>query len=119
MFMNLKVNVQEHFMQMLLRYINLRLDVKGQKGQFPPKRKVRKAFFSHLHYLKSVFLFKTIPESLDDLSILENEILEEIWSLNLPFPDQDKLLAYLTAIDAMFFLPPYCQLSSLYEKHGF
>ncbi|KNC98043.1 uncharacterized protein SPPG_09380 [Spizellomyces punctatus DAOM BR117] len=31
MMMNLKVNVQEHFMQMLLQYINLWLDVKGQK----------------------------------------------------------------------------------------
>ncbi|KNC98139.1 uncharacterized protein SPPG_06542 [Spizellomyces punctatus DAOM BR117] len=111
MMTNLKVNVQEHFMQMILRYINLRLDVKGRKGQFPPKSEARKAFFARLRYLKSVFLFETMPESLDDLSILENEILEEIWTLNLPFPDQDKPLAYLIAIDAMSFLPAYCKLS--------
>ncbi|KNC97948.1 uncharacterized protein SPPG_09423 [Spizellomyces punctatus DAOM BR117] len=119
MMTNLKVNVQEHFMQMLLRYINLRLDVKGQKQRLPLKSDARQAFFTQLHYLKSVFLFETMPESLDDLSILENEILEEIWTLNLPFPDQDKPLAYLIAIDAMSFFPAYCRLSKLFEQQGF
>ncbi|KNC96294.1 uncharacterized protein SPPG_08446 [Spizellomyces punctatus DAOM BR117] len=119
MMTNLKVNVQEHFMMMLLRYINLRLDVKGRKGQLPPKSDARKAFFTRLRYLKSVFLFDIVPESLDDLTAEESELLEEIWTLNLPFPDQDKLLAYLIAIDAMSFFPAYCWLSSLYEKHGF
>ncbi|KNC96821.1 uncharacterized protein SPPG_08022, partial [Spizellomyces punctatus DAOM BR117] len=104
---------------MLLRYINLRLDVKGWKGQLPPKSDARKAFFTQLHYLKSVFLFDIMPESLDDLTAEESELLEEIWTLNLPFPDQDKLLAYLIAIDVMSFFPAYCRLSSLYEKHGF
>ncbi|KND01623.1 hypothetical protein, variant 1 [Spizellomyces punctatus DAOM BR117] len=119
MMTNLKVNIQEHCMTMLLRYINLRLDVKGRKGQLPPKSDARKAFFTRLRYLKSVFLFDIVPESLDDLTAEESELLEEIWTLNLPFPDQDKPLAYLIAIDAMSFFPAYCRLSSLYEKHGF
>ncbi|KND02088.1 uncharacterized protein SPPG_02589 [Spizellomyces punctatus DAOM BR117] len=65
MMTNLKVNVQEHFMQMLLWYINLRLDVKGQKQRL--KSDARNAFFARLHYLKSIFLFDIVPESLDDL----------------------------------------------------
>jgi hypothetical protein len=37
MFTNLKIDVQQHFMQMLLRYINLRLDVRGQEQRLLPK----------------------------------------------------------------------------------
>ncbi|KNC96297.1 uncharacterized protein SPPG_09538 [Spizellomyces punctatus DAOM BR117] len=92
MMTNLTVNVQEHFMQMLLRYINLRLDVKGRKGQLPPKSDARKAFFTRLRYLKSVFLFDIVPESLDDLTAEENPLA---------------------------FFPAYCKLSGLYEQHGF
>ncbi|KND02386.1 uncharacterized protein SPPG_02855 [Spizellomyces punctatus DAOM BR117] len=117
MMTNLKVNVQEHFMQMLLRYINLRLDVKGQKQRLPLKSDARKAFFTRLRYLKSVFLFDTVPELLD-LTPLESEVLEEIWSLDLPFL-VDNPLAFAVVVDPMSFFPAYCRLSSLYEKHGF
>ncbi|KND02296.1 uncharacterized protein SPPG_02771 [Spizellomyces punctatus DAOM BR117] len=116
MMTNLKVNVQEHFMQMLLRYINLRLDVKGQKQQLPPKSDVRKAFFARLRYLKSIFLFDIVPESLDDLTAEESELLEEMWSF-IPLSDQP--LTYSVAVDPLAFFPAYCRLSSLYEKHGF
>ncbi|KND02057.1 uncharacterized protein SPPG_09034 [Spizellomyces punctatus DAOM BR117] len=60
-----------------------------------------------------------MPESLDDLTAEESELLEEMWTLNLPFPDQDKPLAYSVTIDPLAFFPAYCRLSSLYEKHGF
>ncbi|KNC97199.1 uncharacterized protein SPPG_09480 [Spizellomyces punctatus DAOM BR117] len=93
MMTNLKVNVQEHFMQMLLRYINLQLDVKGQKQRL--KSDARNAFFARLRYLKSIFLFDIVPESLDDLTAEESELLEEIWSLDLPFLI-DHPLAYVT-----------------------
>ncbi|KNC99816.1 uncharacterized protein SPPG_05193 [Spizellomyces punctatus DAOM BR117] len=115
---NLKVNVQEHFMQMLLQYINLRLDVKGQKQRLPPKSDARKAFFAWLRYMKSIFLFDIMPESLDDLTAEENELLEEIWSLNIPLSD-DQPLAYSVAVDPLAFFPAYCKLSGLYERHGF
>ena len=115
---NLKVNVQEHFMQMLLRYINLRMDVKGNKARLPPKSEARKAFFARLRYLKSVFLFETMPETFDDMSMVESEIVEEIWSLGLPFL-VDNPLAYAVAIDPMSFFPGYCRLSKLFEQHGF
>ncbi|KNC96371.1 hypothetical protein, variant [Spizellomyces punctatus DAOM BR117] len=114
MMTNLKVNVQEHFMQMLLRYINLRLDVKGRKG--PPKSEARKAFFARLRYLKSIFLFDIVPESLDDLTAKESELLEEMWSF-IPLSDQQ--LAYSVAVDPLAFFPAYCKLSGLYERHGF
>ncbi|KND02671.1 uncharacterized protein SPPG_08957 [Spizellomyces punctatus DAOM BR117] len=122
MMMNLKVNVQEHFMTMLLRYINLQLDVKGQKQQLPPKSDAWKsdawkAFFARLRYLKSIFLFDVVPELLD-LSRTESDIMDEIWSLDLPFLVNDPL-AYAVAVDPMSFFPAYCRLSSLYEKHGF
>ncbi|KNC97938.1 uncharacterized protein SPPG_06926 [Spizellomyces punctatus DAOM BR117] len=118
MMTNLKVNVQEHFMTMLLRYINLRLDVKGRKGQFPPKSEVRKAFFARLRYLKSIFLFDVVPESLDDLTAEESELLEEMWSLDLPFLPNNPL-AYAIVADPMSFFPAYCKLSGLYERYGF
>ncbi|KND03709.1 uncharacterized protein SPPG_08912 [Spizellomyces punctatus DAOM BR117] len=114
MMTNLKVNVQEHFMQMLLRYINLRLDVKGRKG--PPKSEARKAFFARLRYLKSIFLFDIVPESLDDLTAKESELLEEMWSF-IPLSDQP--FAYSVAVDPLAFFPAYCKLSGLYERHGF
>ncbi|TPX64341.1 hypothetical protein SpCBS45565_g05968 [Spizellomyces sp. 'palustris'] len=117
MFTNLKVNIQEHFMQMLLRYINLRMDVKRRKKQLPPKSEARKAFFSRLRYLKSVFLFETMPQSLDDMSTTESELLEEIWSLNLPL-HADQSIAYAVIVNPMAFFPAYCKLSSLYGQHG-
>ncbi|KND04638.1 uncharacterized protein SPPG_00355 [Spizellomyces punctatus DAOM BR117] len=116
MMTNLKVNIQEHFMTMLLRYINLRLDVRGRKG--PPKSEARKAFFARLRYLKSIFLFDIVPELLDDLTAEESELLEEIWSLDRPFL-VDNPLAYAVVVNPMSFFPAYCRLSSLYEKHGF
>ncbi|KND00292.1 uncharacterized protein SPPG_09210 [Spizellomyces punctatus DAOM BR117] len=116
MMTNLKVNVQEHFMMMLLRYINLRLDVKGQKQRLPLKSDARNAFFARLRYLKSIFLFDIVPESLDDLTAEESELLEEMWSF---IPLSDQLLAYSVAVDPLAFFPAYCQLSSLYEQHGF
>ncbi|KNC98892.1 uncharacterized protein SPPG_09322 [Spizellomyces punctatus DAOM BR117] len=116
MMTNLKVNVQEHFMQMLLRYINLRLDVKGQKQRLPLKSDAWKAFFTRLRYLKSVFLFDIVPESLDDLTAEESELLEEMWSF-IPLSDQP--LAYSVAVDPLAFFPAYCKLSVLYERHGF
>ncbi|KND03265.1 uncharacterized protein SPPG_09012 [Spizellomyces punctatus DAOM BR117] len=118
MMTNLKVNVQEHFMTMLLRYINLRLDVKGQKQRLPLKSDARNAFFARLRYLKSIFLFDIVPESLDDLTAEESELLEEIWSLNIPLSD-DQPLAYSVAVDPLAFFPAYCKLSGLYERHGF
>ncbi|KNC98695.1 uncharacterized protein SPPG_09365 [Spizellomyces punctatus DAOM BR117] len=117
MMTNLKVNVQEHFMQMLLRYINLRLDMKGQKQQLPPKSNVRKDFFARLRYLKSIFLFDIVPESLDDLTAEESELLEEMWSF-IPLSDNQPL-AYSVAVDPLAFFPAYCKLSGLYERHGF
>ncbi|KND04747.1 uncharacterized protein SPPG_00452 [Spizellomyces punctatus DAOM BR117] len=116
MMANLKVNVQEHFMQMLLRYINLRLDVKGHKQRLPLKSDARQAFFTRLCYLKSIFLFDIVPESLDDLTAEESELLEEMWSF-IPLSDQP--LTYSVAVDPLAFFPAYCRLSSLYEKHGF
>ncbi|KND00087.1 uncharacterized protein SPPG_04428 [Spizellomyces punctatus DAOM BR117] len=89
---------------------------KGQKQQLPPKSDVQKAFFAHLHYLKSIFLFDTVPESLDDLTAEESELLEEMWSF-IPLSDQP--LTYSVAVDPLAFFPAYCWLSSLYEKHGF
>ncbi|KNC99535.1 uncharacterized protein SPPG_04925 [Spizellomyces punctatus DAOM BR117] len=115
---NLKVNVQEHFMMMLLRYINLRLDVKRQKQRLPLKSDARNAFFARLRYLKSIFLFDIVPESLDDLTAEESELLEEIWSLSIPLSD-DQPLAYSVAVDPLAFFPAYCKLSRLYEHHGF
>ncbi|KND02043.1 uncharacterized protein SPPG_02547 [Spizellomyces punctatus DAOM BR117] len=54
------------------------------------------------------------------LTAEESELLEEIWLLDLPFlVDNPSGLAYAVVVDPMSFLPAYCRLSSLYEKHGF
>ena len=116
MITNLKVNVQEHFVKMLLRYINLRFDVKGKKRLNKDERDM---FFSRLRYFKSILLFDVVPESLD-MNALESDVLEEIWELILQHvAGKEEPLPYQVVADPLSFFPTYCKLSRLYEQHGF
>lgn len=121
MITNLKVNVQEHLVHMLMSYINLRLDVKKSLQDLPKKTKSteRKEYQRHLRYLKSVYLLGTIPSSLDNWKQVERTLLEEIQTLNLPSVGNDNPLAYQVVIDPLSFFPAYCKLSNMYETHGF
>ncbi|KAJ3213248.1 hypothetical protein HK099_007506 [Clydaea vesicula] len=116
MITSIKINVQEHFMKMLLRYINFRMDIKGNKRNLFPNE--FKNFCARLKFVKSILLLEEIPESLDDLNELESELLEEIWSLLIPYTEANSLIPYLVACDPLSFFPTYCALSLLYEQHG-
>src|SRR5689334_15519264 len=99
--------VQEHFIgivisfssqyltfsnQMLLRYINLRFDVKGNKQRLSGD--ARKAFFNLLHWFKKICLFEQDPTEEDLYYDLENNVLDEIWDILPP-------IAYSVVVYAM------------------
>ncbi|TPX51363.1 hypothetical protein SeLEV6574_g00338 [Synchytrium endobioticum] len=96
---NLKVNVQEHFMQ-------------GSGA--------RNAFFARLSWIKGLCLSEDVPteEEYASLSDLEQELLDDILTILLPVAvAHAEPVAYL--VDAMVFFPAYCRLSRLYEYHGY
>ncbi|TPX51640.1 hypothetical protein SeLEV6574_g00186 [Synchytrium endobioticum] len=97
---NLKVNVQEHFIQMLLKHINLCMDKKGNMQRLPKGSGARNVFFARLSWTKGLCLSEDVPtqEEYASLSDLEQELLDDILTI----------------------LPPVaCRLSRLYEYHGY
>jgi len=143
---NLEVNVQEHFKQMLLRYINLRLgkltnwiskscnaflplltkpflnaiDVRGFMHRHRNNPDLRRLFQQNLRKIKSFCMFETIPsqEELAVLSPLESTLLNEIWTI-LPSSAIQSSVPYIAASDAMSLFRPYCNLARMFETHGF
>ncbi|KNC99339.1 uncharacterized protein SPPG_09290 [Spizellomyces punctatus DAOM BR117] len=115
---NIKVNVQEHFVKMLVRFINYRLDVKNQQKRLLGAE--RMSFFARLRYLKQLFLLDDIPQTDDlDLSNLESALLEDIWNILLDrVIGKEGKLAYLVACDPLSFFPSHCALSRLFERCG-
>lgn len=112
---NIQVNVQEHFMKMLLRYIHLRMNVNQQR-----KAENWKEFVTRLHWFKSVLLLKEMPESLDNLNDLESSLLEEVWTLLLPHcQGKEDNIEFLVVCNPLSFLHTYCQLACLYERYDY
>ena len=116
MFTNLKVNVQEHFCKMLLRYINLRLDLKNIRKSIQSEEKSR--FLSRARKLKSAIMQDPTSQPMTDLNALELEIWKEIQTLQIPNISRDSLF-YQVVADPLLFFPSYCRLSQLYEKHNY
>ncbi|TPX49605.1 hypothetical protein SeMB42_g02555 [Synchytrium endobioticum] len=120
---NLKVNVQEHFMQMLLKYINLRMDKKGNMKRLPKWSGARNAFFARLSWIKGLCLSEHVPteEEYASLSDLQQELLDDILTILPPVAvgADAEPVAYLVTVDAMVLFPAYCRLLRLYEYHGY
>ncbi|KAI8819416.1 uncharacterized protein EV422DRAFT_621150 [Fimicolochytrium jonesii] len=114
-FTNLKVNVQEHFMQMFLRYVNERLGLKQVVLHL--RRAQRRHYYRRVHQFTKYATFEEYPteEEFARLTRIERTVLDELWAL---FPPQDEPLAYSLAVDAMAYLGAYCELSCLYERRG-
>ncbi|KAI8820529.1 uncharacterized protein EV422DRAFT_596745 [Fimicolochytrium jonesii] len=102
---NLKVNVQEHFMQMFLRYVNERLGLKQVKRHL--RRAQRRRYYRCVRQFTKYATFEEYPteEELARLTRLERTILDELWAL---FPPQIEPLAYSLAVDAMPYLGELC-----------
>ncbi|KAI8822539.1 uncharacterized protein EV422DRAFT_619011 [Fimicolochytrium jonesii] len=119
-FTNLKVNVQEHFMQMFLRYVNERLGLKQvvlHLRRAGVNRVQRRHYYQRVRQFKKYATFEEFPteEEFARLTRLERTVLDKLWAL---FPPQDEPLAYSLAVDAMPYLGAYCELSRLYEHCG-
>ncbi|KAI8824436.1 uncharacterized protein EV422DRAFT_320470 [Fimicolochytrium jonesii] len=119
-FTNLKVNVQEHFIQMLLRYVNERLGLKQvvlHLRRAGVNRAQRRRYYQRFRQFTKYATFEEFPteEEFARLTRLERTVLDELWAL---FPPQDEPLAYSLAVDAMPYLGAYCELSRLYERRG-
>ncbi|KAI8821429.1 uncharacterized protein EV422DRAFT_619774 [Fimicolochytrium jonesii] len=117
---NLKVNVQEHFMQMLLRYINERIGLKQvalHLWRARVNRAQRREYYQRVRQFTKFGTFEEFPteEEFARLTRLERTVLDELWAL---CPPQDEPLAYSLAVDAMPYLGAYCELSRLYERRG-
>ncbi|KAI8819989.1 uncharacterized protein EV422DRAFT_94556 [Fimicolochytrium jonesii] len=117
---NLKVNVQEHFMQMLLRYINERIGLKQvalHLRRARVNRAQRRQYYQRVRHFTKFATFEEFPteEDFARLTRLERTVLDESWAL---FPAQDEPLAYSLAVDAMPYLGAHCELSRLYERRG-
>jgi len=115
LFTNLKVNVQEHFVQMLLRYCNFRFRLKDKKKVV--SREEFKRFNSRLAQFKSMILNLTSEKDLE-LTDLEKGVYTEIGPL-LEGHSRDRPIAEQVATNAMNFFAAYCQLSKLYESNEF
>ncbi|KAI8826276.1 uncharacterized protein EV422DRAFT_601318 [Fimicolochytrium jonesii] len=119
-FTNLKVNVQEHFMQMFLRYVNERLGLKQvvlHLRRAGVNRAQRRRYYQRVRQFKKYATFEEFPteEEFARLTRLERTVLDELWAL---LPPLDEALAYSLAVDAMPYLGAYCELSRLYERRG-
>ncbi|KAI8823354.1 uncharacterized protein EV422DRAFT_611353 [Fimicolochytrium jonesii] len=98
-FTNLKVNVQEHFMQMFLRYVNERLGLKQvvlHLRRAGVNRAQRQHYYQRVRQFKKYATFEEFPteEEFARLTRLERTVLDELWAL---FPPQDEPLAYSLA----------------------
>ncbi|KAI8819505.1 uncharacterized protein EV422DRAFT_621215 [Fimicolochytrium jonesii] len=119
-FTNLKVNVQEHFMQIFLRYVNKRIGLKQvvlHLRRARANRAQRRQYYQRVRQFTKFATFEEYPteEELARLTRLERTVLDKLWAL---FPPQDEPLAYSLAVDAMPYLGAYCELSRLYERCG-
>ncbi|KAI8822878.1 uncharacterized protein EV422DRAFT_565736 [Fimicolochytrium jonesii] len=112
---NLKVNVQEHFMQMFLRYVKERIGL--EQVILHLRRAQRRHYYRRVRQFTKYATFEefTTKEEFARLTRLEWTVLNELWAL---FPPQDEPLAYSLAVDAMPYLGAYCELSRLYECRG-
>ncbi|KAJ3036018.1 hypothetical protein HDV00_003153 [Rhizophlyctis rosea] len=119
-FANVKTNVQEHYMQMLLRFINLRIGVKSKKKELSGRKEELKQFFARVRWLKRFFLLEAKPTNAEWVSLtpIERNLFDEIFDILPILPSSDPL-AYLVVSDPIYFLPSYCRLSRRYEYHGF
>ncbi|KAI8824893.1 uncharacterized protein EV422DRAFT_503678 [Fimicolochytrium jonesii] len=114
-FTNLKVNVQEHFIQMLLRYVNERLGLKQvvlHLRRAGVNRAQRRHYYQRVRQFTKYATFEEFPteEEFARLTRLERTVLDKLWAL---FPPQDEPLAYSLAVDAM----PYLGASQYFEHH--
>ncbi|KAI8820126.1 uncharacterized protein EV422DRAFT_620523 [Fimicolochytrium jonesii] len=105
-FTNLKVNLQEHFMQMFLRYVNERLGLKQvvlHLRRAGVSRAQRQQYYRRVHQFTKYATFEEYPteEEFGRLTRLERTLLDELWAL---FPPQDEPLAYSLAVVAMPYL---------------
>ncbi|KAI8821100.1 uncharacterized protein EV422DRAFT_619992 [Fimicolochytrium jonesii] len=90
-FTNLKVNVQEHFMQIFLRYVNERLGLKQvvlHLRRAGVNRAQRRHYYQRVRQFKKYATFEEFPteEEFARLTRLERTVLDELWAL---FPPQD------------------------------
>lgn len=69
---------------MFLRYINLRMDVKGNKQRL--QGDARKVFFDRLRWFKKVYLFAHMPSD-DEYAVLSDVKLVEGESLHRALPN--------------------------------
>ncbi|KAI9106282.1 hypothetical protein DFS34DRAFT_682302 [Phlyctochytrium arcticum] len=119
---NLTVNVSQNSMKMLLRYVNLRLDVKTQTKELKPQPKeVRHQYFSRVRYIKRLATSAEDPQPPEGVHLEDDEsaVIQEIRDLLPEMAREDGDLAYHVVVEPLTFFPAYCQLSSLYEQHGF
>ncbi|KAJ3177236.1 hypothetical protein HDU85_005947 [Gaertneriomyces sp. JEL0708] len=117
---NIKVNVQEHFVQMYHRYINMRLALKQNAGiikALPDGDEQIRVFYERVRRFKEYATFQVIPtqDECDSLPAPEWDLLQELWSL---FPPQDNCLQYQIVAEPLAYIGPYCGLSRLFEQHG-
>ncbi len=100
---NLKVNVQEHFMKMLLKFINCRFEIRQNRG--------KPSFTELLEKSKKVkdwICSENMDPTRQPLGI--ETLTDELKSLNLPFDGKNDL-PYLVKKDPLLFLPSYCVLN--------
>ena len=78
-------------------------------------------YYARLRLIKRVATFQNLtPEVAETLELDDNEfaVISEVWNL-LPDIASDGDLAYHVVVEPLTFLPAYCQLSALFEHHGF
>jgi hypothetical protein len=115
MYTNLLVNVQEHFPQMLLRYINERLQVKSIKKQL--SKDAKKIFNTRLNALKK-YLIRDVNDPPVDISYEEIYLHQELGWI-LPYDEySENPLSYRILTETEQFVAPYCRLAKLYENYN-
>ncbi|KAI9089618.1 hypothetical protein DFS34DRAFT_639215 [Phlyctochytrium arcticum] len=123
-FTNLRVNIQQNYYKMLLRFLNRRLDVKErvQHLKITNQRELLPAFYQRVRWLKSIATFDTVPteEELDGLPVEEAAILDEIWSI-LPRRAIESAdgIALDVVVEPLHYLQSYCKLAELYEQYQY
>lgn len=127
LYTNMTVNVQCHFTKMLLKYINLRLDTRGQmsrlKAEIPANgREPLLSFYLRLRTLRDIFtLAPGCDGLLSEIELSEEEeILRcEVQSI-LPYDKpQSESLAYTVVCKPERFISAYCRISSYMEAYGY
>ncbi|KAI8826121.1 uncharacterized protein EV422DRAFT_617115 [Fimicolochytrium jonesii] len=82
---NLKVNVQEHFMQMFLRYVNKRLGLKQVVLHLRAgvNRAQQRRYYQRVRQFTKYATFEEFPteEEFARLTRLERTVLDELWAL--------------------------------------